>query len=155
MRERTRGTSCGLEPPQALVCGVIVLEEVMSYAVNNEKINKWVREVEQMCQPDSVYWCDGSKQEYDRLMAGMVEGGMGVALKARPNSFLFRSDPGDVARTEDRTFIASRTKDEAGPTNNWIDPGELKRTMTALYKGSMKGRTMYVIPFSMGPIGSP
>jgi len=155
MRERARWTSCGIDRRKQPACGVIVLEEVMSYAVKNEKLNKWVREVEQMCQPDSVYWCEGSKQEYDRLMAGMVEGGMGVALKARPNSFLFRSDPGDVARTEDRTYIASRTKDEAGPTNNWIDPGELKRTMTALYKGSMKGRTMYVIPFSMGPIGSP
>ncbi len=127
----------------------------MSYTVSNERLKQWAREVEQMCQPDSVYWCDGSREEYDRLMAQMVEGGMGVALKARPNSFLFRSDPSDVARTEDRTYIASRTKDEAGPTNNWIDPGELKRTMTALYKGSMKGRTMYVIPFSMGPIGSP
>ncbi len=127
----------------------------MSYTVSNEKLNRWVREVEQMCRPDAVYWCDGSKQEYDRLMAQMVEGGMGVNLKARSNSFLFRSDPSDVARTEDRTYIATPTKDEAGPTNNWVDPAELKRTMTPLYKGCMKGRTMYVIPFSMGPIGSP
>jgi phosphoenolpyruvate carboxykinase (GTP) len=127
----------------------------MSYTVQNKKLNQWVRETAELCRPDSVYWCDGSRQEYDRLMGQMVEGGMGVALKARPDSFLFRSDPGDVARTEDRTYIAAPSKDEAGPTNNWIDPGELKRTMTELYKGSMKGRTMYVIPFSMGPIGSP
>jgi phosphoenolpyruvate carboxykinase (GTP) len=127
----------------------------MSYTVSNEKLNKWVREAAQMCQPDSVYWCDGSKAEYDRLMAQMVQSGIGVELKARSNSFLFRSDPGDVARTEDRTYIATPSKDEAGPTNNWIDPAELKRTMSELYKGCMKGRTMYVIPFSMGPIGSP
>jgi phosphoenolpyruvate carboxykinase (GTP) len=141
--------------PQALVCGVIFLEEWMSYTVQNKKLNEWVRETAELCRPDSVYWCDGSSQEYGRLMAQMVEGGMGVALKARPDSFLFRSDPSDVARTEDRTYIAAPSKDEAGPTNNWIDPAELKRTMTELYKGSMKGRTMYVIPFSMGPIGSP
>ncbi|MGH7769874.1 MAG: phosphoenolpyruvate carboxykinase (GTP), partial [Candidatus Binatia bacterium] len=127
----------------------------MSYTVNNEKLKNWVRDTAEICRPDSVYWCDGSKQEYDRLMAQMVEGGMGVALKARRDSFLFRSDPSDVARTEDRTYIATPSKDEAGPTNNWIDPAELKRTMTELYKGCMKGRTMYVIPFSMGPIGSP
>jgi phosphoenolpyruvate carboxykinase (GTP) len=145
----------GLEPPQALVCGVIFLEERMSYTVQNKKLNQWVRETAELCRPDSVYWCDGGKQEYDRLMAQMVEGGMGVALKARPDSFLFRSDPSDVARTEDRTYIAAPSKDAAGPTNNWVDPAELKRTMTELYKGSMKGRAMYVIPFSMGPIGSP
>ena len=127
----------------------------MSYTVQNKKLNEWVRETAELCRPDSVYWCDGSREEYDRLMAQMVEGGMGVALKAPPDSFLFRSDPSDVARTEDRTYIAAPSKDEAGPTNNWIDPAELKRTMTGLYKGSMKGRTMYVIPFSMGPIGSP
>ncbi|HEY3302596.1 MAG TPA: phosphoenolpyruvate carboxykinase (GTP) [Candidatus Binatia bacterium] len=127
----------------------------MSYTVNNEKLKTWVRDTAEICRPDSVYWCDGGKQEYDRLMAQMVEGGMGVALKARRNSFLFRSDPSDVARTEDRTYIATPSKDEAGPTNNWIEPAELKRTMTELYKGCMNGRTMYVIPFSMGPIGSP
>jgi phosphoenolpyruvate carboxykinase (GTP) len=126
----------------------------MSYTVSNEKLKKWVQETAEMCRPDSVYWCDGSREEYDRLMAQMVESGMGIALN-RPESFLFRSDPSDVARTEDRTYIATRTKDEAGPTNNWVAPDELKRTMTALYKGCMKGRTMYVIPFSMGPIGSP
>ncbi|MGH8514632.1 MAG: phosphoenolpyruvate carboxykinase (GTP), partial [Gammaproteobacteria bacterium] len=127
----------------------------MSYTVNNEKLKNWVRDTAEICRPDSVYCCDGRRQEYDRLMAQMVEGGMGVALKARRDSFLFRSDPSDVARTEDRTYIATPSKDEAGPTNKWVDPAELKRTMTELYKGSMKGRAMYVIPFSMGPIGSP
>ncbi|HEY1266539.1 MAG TPA: phosphoenolpyruvate carboxykinase (GTP) [Candidatus Binatia bacterium] len=127
----------------------------MSYTVTNEKLKRWVKETAGLCTPDSVYWCDGSDAEYNRLMAEMVAGGMATPLKSPPESFLFRSDPGDVARTEDRTYIASRSKDDAGPTNNWIDPAELKRTMGGLYKGCMKGRTMYVIPFSMGPIGSP
>ena len=127
----------------------------MSYTVKNEKLNRWVRETAEMCQPDSIHWCDGGRAEYDRLMAQMVESGMGVELAAPPKSFLFRSDPSDVARTEDRTYIATHSQDEAGPTNNWIDPEALKRTMAGLYQGCMKGRTMYVIPFSMGPIGSP
>ena len=127
----------------------------MPYKVDNRKLNGWVREVAKLCQPDAIYWCDGSKKEYDLLLAQMVRSGTGIPLKQRPNSFLFRSDPSDVARTEERTFIATPSKDEAGPTNNWIDPDELKQTMRKLYKGSMRGRTMYVIPFSMGPIGSP
>lgn len=127
----------------------------MAYAVKNERLNHWVREVAGLCKPDAIHWCDGSKEEYDRLMAQMVASGVAVPLKRRPNCFLFRSDPSDVARTEERTYIASPAEDEAGPTNNWIDPGALKQTMEALYDGSMKGRTMYVIPFSMGPIGSP
>jgi len=126
----------------------------MAYAVKNEKLNSWVREVADMCKPDAIYWCDGSKGEYDRLMAEMVTSGAAIALKKRPNCFLFRSDPGDVARTEDRTYIASPTKEQAGPTNNWIDPDELKQKMKVLFDGCMKGRTMYVIPYSMGPIGS-
>ena len=127
----------------------------MGYEVKNKNLNNWVREVASLCKPDAIYWCDGSKQEYDRLMAQMVVGGVGISLKKRPDCFLFRSDASDVARTEERTYVAAPSKEEAGPTNNWIDPDELKQTMTRLYDGSMQGRTMYVIPFSMGPIGSP
>jgi phosphoenolpyruvate carboxykinase (GTP) len=124
-------------------------------ASKNTKLNAWVDEMARMCEPDSVYWCDGSKKEYDSLMAEAVKSGSATPLKKRPNSFLFRSHPSDVARVEDRTYISYKSKDEAGPTNNWIDPDELKSTMRGLYKGCMQGRTMYVIPFSMGPIGSP
>ena len=124
-------------------------------AIKNDKLNKFIAESAQMCTPESVYLSDGSKKEYDVLMQGMVDGGLATPLKSRPNSFLFRSDPSDVARVEDRTYIACKNKIDAGPTNNWIDPDELKEIMKGLYKGCMKGRTMYVIPFSMGPIGSP
>ena len=133
------------------------LWEVMTapYEVKNAKLSEWVREMAELCQPDAVYWCDGSPAEYDRLMAEMVAGSRATPLRKRPNSFLFRSDPSDVARVEDRTFISTPNRDDAGPTNNWVAPDELKRTMTGLYAGCMRGRTMYVIPFSMGPIGSP
>ena len=127
----------------------------MAYAVKNERLSNWVREVAGLCKPNAIYWCDGSNEEYDRVMAQMVRGGTAIPLKQRPRSFLFRSDPSDVARTEERTYIATPSKEQAGPTNNWIDPDELKRAMTSLFEGSMRGRTMYVIPFSMGPIGSP
>jgi phosphoenolpyruvate carboxykinase (GTP) len=108
-----------------------------------------------MCRPGQIHWCDGSREEYDRLMAAMVQSGTAVPLARRPNSFLFRSDPSDVARIEARTYLSTIYPEDAGPTNNWIDPAELKKTMKGLYEGCMKGRTMYVIPFSMGPIGSP
>ncbi len=108
-----------------------------------------------MCRPGQIHWCDGSPEEYDRLMAAMVQSGTAVPLAKRPNSFLFRSDPSDVARIEARTYLSTIYPEDAGPTNNWIDPAELKKTMKGLYEGCMKGRTMYVIPFSMGPIGSP
>jgi phosphoenolpyruvate carboxykinase (GTP) len=123
--------------------------------VKSEKLKQWVKEVADMCRPDSIYWCNGTKEEYDRMMAKMIEEGMATTLKKRPNSFLFRTDPSDVARVEDRTFISTSSQEEAGPTNNWLDPKELKAIMSRLYDGCMKGRTMYVIPFSMGPIGSP
>ena len=123
----------------------------------HKKLLEWVKEVEEMCQPDSVEWCDGSEEEKERLLKLMVDGGAATPLdpQKRPGCYLFRSDPSDVARVEDRTYIASKTQDAAGFTNNWIDPDALKTTMKELYKGCMKGRTMYVIPFSMGPIGSP
>ncbi len=123
----------------------------------NQKLRDWVAEVETVCQPDRIEWADGSTAEYDRLMQLMVDCGMATKLneQKRPNSFAFRSDPSDVARVENRTYIACKNQEDAGPTNNWIDPVELKKTMTELYTGCMKGRTMYVIPFSMGPIGSP
>ena len=121
----------------------------------NNKLNDWVQEIAGMCTPDAVHWCDGSTEEYNSMMELMVSTGMATPLKKRPNSFLFRSDPSDVARVEKRTYISTPTQIEAGPTNNWIDPDELKATMKEKYKGCMKGRTMYVIPFSMGPIDSP
>jgi len=121
----------------------------------NSGLLAWVDEITKMGQPDSVVWCDGTKAEYDALIQRMLKSGLATPLSRRPNSFLFRSDPSDVARVENRTFIASKLKEDAGPTNNWIDPVELKGTMTKLLTGCMKGRVMYVIPFSMGPIGSP
>jgi phosphoenolpyruvate carboxykinase (GTP) len=127
----------------------------MSITVKNEKLDKWIKEIAAMCTPDDIYLCNGTKEEYDLMMSRLLAAGSAIRLKKRPNSFLFRSDPSDVARVEDRTYISTSQKEEAGPTNNWLDPVELKTTMSKLYKGCMQGRTMYVTPFSMGPIGSP
>ena len=129
----------------------------MPGTTTNDSLSDWVNNWAEILSPDSVHWCDGSQEEYDQFAKSMVEQGTLIPLEdaKRPNSFLARSDPGDVARVEDRTFICTDDPADAGNNNNWREPASMRSEMLNLFRGSMTGRTMFVVPFSMGPLGSP
>jgi phosphoenolpyruvate carboxykinase (GTP) len=152
----------GSRLPSALTEQLDLLEKRLQLShdqppTHNKKLLSWVEEMKTLCLPDNVYWCNGSVAEYDQMCALLVQNGTFIPLnnKLRPNSYLARSDPADVARVESRTFICSQKEEDAGPTNNWMDPEKMKSTLTNLFKGCMRGRTMYIVPFCMGPVGSP